>query len=203
MWHKKFSLYSYPTLGKVACIVCSKILGIGSAERAWGDVKQLKTRKLDSLGGENTKMQATIFGNHCKVKAQISRDAAPSWNESFWDEDDFDNLGLSKCGIKIEEKATAKRQRVFCAWFGDWEREIVKRHSPVVEAKVIEKYGGLQWYDNDEEQILTADTEDMCWPNLTIMAPAGDDDDHGKASYTEQDSRTSMALWPLVQVRSH
>jgi len=123
MWHKKFSLYSYPTLGKVACIVCSKILGIGSAERAWGDVKQLKTGKRGSLGGANTKMQATIFGNHCKVKAQIRRDAEASRNESFWDEDDFDNLGLSKYGINIEEKATAKRQRVFRAWFEEWERD--------------------------------------------------------------------------------
>jgi hypothetical protein len=36
-------------LGAFACIVCSKLLGIGSAERSWGGVKHLKTNKRSHI----------------------------------------------------------------------------------------------------------------------------------------------------------
>ena len=39
LWNQKYSLPSTKVLGFVACRVTSKILGIGSAERSWGDVK--------------------------------------------------------------------------------------------------------------------------------------------------------------------
>jgi hypothetical protein len=45
IWHSKNSLRYTKVFGQLACRVCSKILGIGSAERAWGDVKHLKTNK--------------------------------------------------------------------------------------------------------------------------------------------------------------
>ena len=100
VWHRKNTLPGYTVLGKVACIVCSKILGIGSAERAWGDVKHLKTDKRAHLGGNTTKMQATMYGNHCRMKAQIERDAKnPKSKEKFWDEEDFQTMGLTKFGV--------------------------------------------------------------------------------------------------------
>jgi hypothetical protein len=45
LWHQKYSLHHTKVLGFVACRVTSKILGIGAAERAWGDVKTLKSNK--------------------------------------------------------------------------------------------------------------------------------------------------------------
>ena len=39
MWHEKYSLPYTKVLGYVACRVCSKLAGIGAAERSWGDVK--------------------------------------------------------------------------------------------------------------------------------------------------------------------
>ena len=35
IWHSKNSLRYTKVFGRLACRVCSKILGIGSAERAW------------------------------------------------------------------------------------------------------------------------------------------------------------------------
>jgi hypothetical protein len=35
-WHKKETLRLTTIFGRFACRVCSKILGIGSAERSWG-----------------------------------------------------------------------------------------------------------------------------------------------------------------------
>ena len=40
IWHHKYSLPSTKVIGFVACRVTSQILGIGSAERSWGDVKK-------------------------------------------------------------------------------------------------------------------------------------------------------------------
>ncbi len=41
-WHQKYSLDCTDVLGKLACLVPSKILGIGSAERNWKQVKKIK-----------------------------------------------------------------------------------------------------------------------------------------------------------------
>ena len=43
LWHQKYSLPFTKVLGFVACRVTSKVLGIGAAERYWGDVKTTKT----------------------------------------------------------------------------------------------------------------------------------------------------------------
>lgn len=72
-WHSKNSLRYTKILGQFACRVCSKILGIGSAERSWGDVKHLKTNKRSHLSAENIKKQATIYGAYCIEKADINR----------------------------------------------------------------------------------------------------------------------------------
>jgi hypothetical protein len=62
LWHKKNSLCSTKILGKFACRVCSKIVGMGSAERNWGDVKHLKSVKRSHLSPAAVEKQATIFG---------------------------------------------------------------------------------------------------------------------------------------------
>ena len=49
IWHKKETLHYTKIFGAFACRVCSKILGIGSAERSWGDVKHLKVNKRAHL----------------------------------------------------------------------------------------------------------------------------------------------------------
>jgi len=63
MWHKKY-FYSYTKyFGKFACHICSKILGIGLAERNWGEVVHLKTEKHSHLSAKQTNKQAIIFGS--------------------------------------------------------------------------------------------------------------------------------------------
>ena len=49
LWHHKYSLPSNKFLGIVAYRVTSKILGIWSAERSWGDVKTIQSEKRSSL----------------------------------------------------------------------------------------------------------------------------------------------------------
>lgn len=52
LWHKKNSLIQTKVFGKFACRICSKIVGMGSAERNWGDVKYLKSMKRSHLSAD-------------------------------------------------------------------------------------------------------------------------------------------------------
>ena len=147
IWHMKNSLRFTKWLGKFACRVCSKILGIGSAERAWGDVKKIKTDRRAHLSAKATKMQATIYGRHCAEKAKFRRSTkADTETIAFWDEDDFSDLGLGKYGMdQAEIEGTKRTMRIFHAWFEDWEKAIFEKCDPVHNQRLVEKYGGLSW----------------------------------------------------------
>jgi len=158
MWHKKNSLRFTDYLGRFACIVCSKILGIGAAERNWGDVKHLKTDKRSHISSDRVKKQATIFGASCADRARAERDALKSNEEgqedsqfSFWDDKDFDNeLGFDMDNFKDEKKNPPKR--VLKCYVEDWEKEGLHQQNPVMEAQFLRKYGGLQFIDCDDEE---------------------------------------------------
>jgi hypothetical protein len=53
-WHQKYSLDCTDVLGKLACLVLSKILGIGSAERNWKQVKKIKRGDCVQTGIDKT-----------------------------------------------------------------------------------------------------------------------------------------------------
>ncbi len=53
-WHQKYSLDCTDVLGKLACLVLSKILGIGSAERNWKQVKKIKRGDCAQTGIDKT-----------------------------------------------------------------------------------------------------------------------------------------------------
>lgn len=117
-WHKKNTLRFTEVLGKLACRVCSKILGIGSAERAWGDVKHLKTNKRSHLSAKKVKMQATIFGSCSSERASLCHSLKATGKnqldvEDTWRDDDFDVLGLSKYGVAILDVAPKKKKKYF------------------------------------------------------------------------------------------
>ena len=160
MWHKKNSLPYTEVLGKVACIVCSKILGIGSAERCWGDVKKNKTGQRSHLGALATKKQSTLYGAYSAEKATIQREQKKSLGV-FWDDDDFKGLGLNRYGIDIVSDVNIVSKKIFRAWLEDWEKDILLDNDPVHEAKFLKKYGGVVWYDIDENENFTASSEKM------------------------------------------
>jgi hypothetical protein len=51
-WHFRYTYRETEWLGKLACHVTLKIIGIGSAERNWGDVKHLKAGKRIAMTPE-------------------------------------------------------------------------------------------------------------------------------------------------------
>ena len=121
-WHKLYTLHTTKVLGKFACRVTSKILGIGSAERSWGDVKHIKNSKRSHISASRIEKSATIFGASCAQKAAIQQklkeeDGTYKSNLFFDDED----LAIS---LKIEHQDVIKAlpcARPFNAWVEDWE----------------------------------------------------------------------------------
>ena len=93
LWHKMFSEKSTKVLGRLACRVTSKIIGIGSAERNWGDVKHLKSGKRSHILGKTLEKQATIYGMSCVEVARIKRDLKRKDNihqeNLFFDDEDL------------------------------------------------------------------------------------------------------------------
>lgn len=178
LWHKANSYFHTKVLGKFACRVCSKIVGMGSAERNWGDVKHLKTEKRSHLSPEAVQKQATIFGASCMKDADLERKKAQSLTEvpyKFWDEEDFD----SQFDLLAVNETTKKIPRHLRCYFEDWEQEHVRKKDDVSKAKFLRKYGGLEFKDVDNGRILKIDDKDLCFTRkrwCVVAFPEGSDE---------------------------
>ena len=207
LWHCRNSYRYTEVFGKLACRVTSKILGIGSAERSWGDVKHLKTNKRSHLSGDRVKKQATIFGSYCMDRASIKMEYKDNTKipYKYWTDDDFDRE-FDMFTDQTTEK-NKKRARLFRNWKEDWEDECITKKHPVSEAKLLEKYGGLQWMDIDNDQLVYSSQSDLKWEKkrgrggfYCIIAydelydrEADDKDDHTEPWEFSDDLRGSIA----------
>jgi hypothetical protein len=149
-WHKKYSLVQTKQLGRLACRVTSKILGMGSAERCWGDVKQLKNGQRSHLSGAAASKAATIYGAACAERAALKKPPAHLAEVRHWEEADLDSLGLSRYGVDLEAiSAPNLEAKAYKCWTEDWEHEILRDGDNVCEQRFLGKYGGLVFQDGD------------------------------------------------------
>jgi hypothetical protein len=160
-WHQMYSLVYTKVLGRVACRVTSKILGIGSAERNWSDVKYILDSKRVNLSPEKLKMQTTIYGAYCAKKAKGRRIRAQRKELSvgsfvrigrFWSDDDFLHRETGR-------RVPLLSKRVVKCFLEEWESGCVKREDPVNQVKIQEKYKGLEWWDETMAKQYTAEAE--------------------------------------------
>jgi hypothetical protein len=166
VWHKKNSLPHTEVLGKFACRVCSKIAGIGSAERAWGDVKHLKSEKRSHLGTNALKKQSTIFGASCmEAAARTAATKSPGEALKVWTDEDFDSEFDMLASTNTAE--VTKPRRVLRCYVEEWERATSQKRDPVAEAKLLKKYGGLQFKDVDKNahtnKMFYCDPDKLNW----------------------------------------
>jgi hypothetical protein len=75
-------------LGKLACMVLSKILGIGTAKRNWKQVKKIKYGDRANLGNIVTAKITNIYGQYQQVKLR-NRDDKRSSLGRLWTEEDL------------------------------------------------------------------------------------------------------------------
>jgi len=163
IWHRKNSYGETKVFGKFACRVCSKIVGMGSAERNWGDVKHLKSAKRSHLGQEAVEKQATIFGASCMEYADMKREYAKNNSKEaykFWDDDDFDE----EFNMLVETTSKSiQSQRFIKCYIEEWESESIKKKNDLSKKKLLVKYGGLEFEDLDHRNrsLYRIDKDDM------------------------------------------
>ena len=89
-WHYKYTL---GFLGKLACIVTSKLCGIGEAELHWKANKRQLVGLRACLGPLKTKMQASISAAYSHKRSTMRREAASKAGK-LWEDDDFETCKL-------------------------------------------------------------------------------------------------------------
>ena len=56
-----------------ACRVTSKVLGIGAAERCWGDVKTIKSGKIYAISSDVSEKQSIVYTSDCIESSRIEQ----------------------------------------------------------------------------------------------------------------------------------
>jgi hypothetical protein len=94
-WHQRYSLLFTDYLGKLGCIVCSKMTGIGEAERMWKENKKTRGGQRCRLSTDKTKKQATISAAHSMNKSK-ARNASAKRRGKLMDDEDFKAMKMGK-----------------------------------------------------------------------------------------------------------
>ena len=73
MWHQKYLLPFTKVLGFFACRVTSKVLGIGAAERSWGDIKTIKSGKRSVISSDVSEKHSIVYTSACIESTRIEQ----------------------------------------------------------------------------------------------------------------------------------
>ena len=168
LWHQKYSLPFTKVLGFVACRVTSKVLGIGAAERSWGDVKTIKSGKRSAISSDVSEKQSIVYTSACIESARIEQNQADkqlydnisshSWNE---ENEAFDHQ-LDVWGVdRIFSDSPASVKRDLRAYIEDWEKLYMKKDDQRNRTRFLAKYGGLSLYDIDTEKRYSIDDKEI------------------------------------------
>jgi len=150
-WHQRWSLHTTKVLGKLACIVESKILGIGTAERNWKQVKLMKSGQRSNIQSEKCKKQVTLYGNYQQVKARAKAETLSSAGK-LWEDADFKSLKMDEyCKDMVEAlDANARPTKMFRNWQETWERKPVGANGDVLLLERLQlKYIGFKLDENE------------------------------------------------------
>ena len=136
-WMQNYGIPNSKVLGKLGCLVLSKILGSGSAERHYKIQKLMMRGQRANLGPERAKKQGLCYSRYMETKWR-NRSAKLSAAGVMWEDEDFISCKLDK--LKIGPQGDS-----------------------VFEARLVRKYGGLKWVDCDEGDILCKSHPDHMW----------------------------------------
>jgi hypothetical protein len=164
-WHYKYSYHQTKVLGKLACLVLSKILGIGTAERNWKQVKGVKSGQRVNTTIDRTKKQVLVYAQYQQMRAQAHQKKLSSAGK-LWDDNDFASMKMDQycreirdsLGESIDDEEEEQQMRIVRLWEETWEsKQIAPRGDTIQEARLLAKYEGLKFYDVDNDnRIMTA-----------------------------------------------
>jgi hypothetical protein len=141
-------------LGKLACLVLSKILGIGTAERNWKQVKYIKSGLRSHTDTDKVKKQAALYGQYPQVKA-CARQSKLSSAGKLWEENDFKSLKMDGYCKNMWQSLNEDKipRRMFRNWQETWEKkELGASGDVMLHEKLKVKYVGLKLDENEGER---------------------------------------------------
>jgi hypothetical protein len=122
-WHHTGMLPRTKVLGKLACLVLSKILGIGTAEHNWKQVNKIKYGDHANLGNKVTAKITNVYGHYQQVKLH-NRDDQRSSVGRLWTEEDLHCIKMDVfCAdivVSLDMDAKIQNMRTFRNWNEDW-----------------------------------------------------------------------------------
>jgi len=184
MWHYTYPSSYYKELSYVACRVTSKLLGIGSCERQWGDVKHTESNKRTSLLSSRLEKQSILYGAHCLEMAKVKKN--PN-DDRYWGVEDLNdnelNMELESYvkGIEyippkqpIQYKDTEDinifepnmiMTKIFKAYLEDDEKALAHKYTPVAQFTLLAKYGSMRIMtpDSPTPYVSVISTNSLVW----------------------------------------
>jgi hypothetical protein len=155
-WHYKYSYHQTKVLGRLACLVLSKILGIGTAERNWKQGKAVKSGQRVNTTIDRTRKQVLIYAQYQQMRAQARMTRLSSAGK-LWDDDDFASMKMDEYCKEIRESVDKEEipVQIVRLWQERWEtsRRLGPRGDPILEAKLNKKYQGLKLIDMDSTDL--------------------------------------------------
>ncbi len=101
-WHHKYSYHQTKVLGKLACLVLSKILGIGTTKQNWKQVKAVKSGQCVNTMIDKTKKQVLVYAQYQQMRAQ-ARQSKLSSAGKLWDDNNFASMKMDQYCKKIKD----------------------------------------------------------------------------------------------------
>ena len=146
----------------------SNILGIGSAERSWGDVKTIKSVKISALGSEISEKQSIVYTSACIEETSIGRTISQidskygSHSHSWKDQEHAFDYQLYQWGVyKLFQNSDEALIRELKLYIEDKEKFNIKNKSQLSYTMFLAKYDILDIYDEDLEKRFIIDHEQL------------------------------------------
>jgi hypothetical protein len=146
-WHHTWMPLRAKVLGKLACFVPSKILGIGTAKCNRKQVKKIMYGDHANLGNKVTgKITNVVYGQYQQVKA-CNRDDQRSSVDRVWTEEDLHCMKMDVFCADIADSlntdARIRNMRTFRNWNKDWQQPskgVGPRDDAVLEERLKKKF---------------------------------------------------------------
>ena len=141
-------------------------MGTGSAERVFKIQKLLSRGQRAGLDNERSRKQGLAYARYQEMRYR-TRVAKLSVAGVLWNDEDFECCHMTEfcrdTSMETIDNGEGVHVRVFRAWKERWEKKkIGPKGDKVHEARLVRKYGGLQWIDIDNgDPLITAHPEHM------------------------------------------
>ena len=134
-------------MGKLACLVLSKILGIGTAKQNWKQVKFIRSGLRSHTDTDRVKKQAALYGQYQQVKAR-AKQTKQRFAGKLWEENDFKSIKMDEYCKDVWQSldgADKRPIRVFRNWQETWEKKkLGPTGNVMLHEKLKVKYVGLK-----------------------------------------------------------